>query len=311
LLQLNLRAACIPSRCLKKSDDYLYEFYRKLSILFGQQVLGGQQRMGMKGFNSAATFVLIFLLAAAADAWAGDQELEDLNGDGNISYLAFGDSITAGLGDGYQPGAEIPAFEGARAGPGYPARISQWAHIVSYNAGVPGEELAEGGFKRFPGVVSRSPADLVGILEGANDAIHLLDAGVYRRLMQRLINVAQSLGRRPIVITIPTPCCNHAGQGPFTRSYGGMLRDLALLNSVPIADVEHAWDTTCENREECELFNLPEGLHPNSKGYDVIAQTILATLYGIDIFSPGGAKELEGALGLPAGSVVVKPDQTK
>jgi hypothetical protein len=40
----------------------------------------------------------------------------------------------------------------------------------------------------------------------------------------------------------------------------------------------------------------------------VITQ-VLASLAGIDIFSPQGATDLEKAYSLPAGSVLVKPDE--
>jgi hypothetical protein len=36
---------------------------------------------------------------------------------------------------------------------------------------------------------------------------------------------------------------------------------------------------------------------------------VLATLAGIDVFSPQGATELEKAYALPTGSVIVKPDE--
>ena len=41
----------------------------------------------------------------------------------------------------------------------------------------------------------------------------------------------------------------------------------------------------------------------------MIAQVLLAKLAGIDIFSPQGATDLEKAYALPAGSVIVKPDE--
>ena len=56
------------------------------------------------------------------------------------------------------------------------------------------------------------------------------------------------------------------------------------------------------------MYNLPDGIHPNTRGYDAIAQTVLATLYGIDIFAAQGAADLEAALGLAAGTVIVRPD---
>jgi hypothetical protein len=75
-----------------------------------------------------------------------------------------------------------------------------------------------------------------------------------------------------------------------------------------LADIARAFASTCDNLNKCQLLNVPEGLHPNTLGYDVIAQTVLATLYGIDIFSQSGASELAGALGVETSVIKVKPE---
>lgn len=233
--------------------------------------------------------------------------LTDVNGDSVVNYLAFGDSITVGVGDGIVPGVPVNGFEATSPGPGYPERISLWGGIPAENSGISGEELTSTGYLRFPPVIAGSSADLVGILEGANDAWHSISIAEYRGRLQRLINVASALGRIPVLITIPPPCCNHAPLNPFTRAYSQVVRELAVLNQLPLADVERAWDTTCEDINRCQLVNLPEGLHPNEVGYDAVAQTVLATLFGVDIFANDGAAQLESVLGLAPGTVVVKP----
>jgi hypothetical protein len=85
------------------------------------------------------------------------------------------------------------------------------------------------------------------------------------------------------------------------------MRRLAAQNQIPYADLDLAWQTSCNNIAACDLYHLPEGLHPNSRGYDAMAQTVMAALLGIDIFSESGAQELAGALGLPVEAIVVKP----
>ena len=248
---------------------------------------------------------IAFLLLVPNFAWADPPQ--DITGDGIVSYLAFGDSITVGLGDGIPPGAPVSDFEGRQVGPGYPERLTRWAGLLTFNAGLGGEEFVARGVYRFPGVAQASSADIVGILEGSNDAIFRVDSGTYRRQMQRAMNVAFALGKTVILITLPPPCCDRGALSLFTRSFSQTLRDLADVNQVALADVERAWDTTCDTAERCNLLNVPEGLHPNTLGYDVIGQTILASLYGVDLFIEGGAAELESVLGLPAGTVVVKP----
>jgi lysophospholipase L1-like esterase len=174
------------------------------------------------------------------------------------------------------------------------------------NAGVPGEELITSGVFRLPSVLRSSRSDILFILEGANDAVKQASTGEYTRSLQKAINVGRAEGRRVIIATLLPPTDEHAALGPFTNAYSISVRDLSRVNDIPFVDAERAWSVTCPDIETCSLYNLPEGLHPNSVGYDALAQTIAATLVGVDIFAPNGPADLESALGLPAGSVVVK-----
>lgn len=252
--------------------------------------------------------ILIFILLISSPVLAQEAVLKDNNGDGVVNYLGFGDSITFGLGDGTSPGQFVETPIPTSGRDGYVRRVSELLQIPAINSGVPGEEIALTGAKRYPAALLGANPDVVGIFEGTNDAVRLLSSGEYRRLVQRMINVTFAIGREPLLFTIPPPCCNHAGPGPFTNAYSRIIRDLSASNGVRVVDIERAWRTTCSDPAECNLYNLPEGLHPNTLGYDVIAQTAVAALLGIDIFAPSGAADLEAALSLPAGSVVVKPD---
>lgn len=250
----------------------------------------------------------LLLLVAAGTGHSQSSSLEDVTGDGTVTYVGFGDSITFGVGDGTQPGDFVEDPPPTDGSAGYLLRLRQLLGILTANEGVPGEELAATGAGRFPGTALAVPGDIYGIFEGANDAVRQLRTSEYRRLIQRTVNVSEALGRTTVLFTVPPPCCNRAGPEIFTGAYSSAARDIAAANGILLADIERAWTTTCSSLSECDLYNLPEGLHPNSKGYDVIGQTVAAALLGIDIFSPTGAAELESALGLPAGTVVVKPD---
>ena len=236
---------------------------------------------------------------------AQDSLLVDQNGDGTISCLAFGDSITYGLGDNIAPGVTVDPFP-IRAG-GYPVRISQAAGIPVVNAGVPGEFFTQEGIDRLPSTILRSDADIVLVMEGANDSFLHQNTSDYEVKMQKAVNVITALGRQPVLATLPSPCCNHAGAAPFMDSYSSAVTYIGALNQVPVVDIKRVWRTTCAGGQECDLFNLPDGLHPNTRGYDAMAQAFLAVLYGIDVFSAEGPVQLEQALALPEGSVFIKP----
>ena len=237
--------------------------------------------------------IVLLLICQAAGNAESSPILEDKNQDGIISALAFGDSITFGIGDDSSNG-------------GYPSRLAALVGIPVANQGIPGEQITEEGVHRAPSVLLSSSADLLFLMEGANDANQQKSSGIYRSAVQRIINVAVALGKEPVLFTLPPPCCDRGAQAPFTNSYSSEIKQIAASNSLSIVDQQLAWTTTCEG-SECHLYNLPDGLHPNSTGYTVMAQVAAATLLGIDIFAEEGANELEEALALPEGTVIVKP----
>lgn len=250
--------------------------------------------------NSYFTIIVSILavLLKSSISWAAstDNLLNDINGDGIVSVVTFGDSITYGIGDGGL---------GLKAKAGYPKRAASILGVPFSNQGNPGEQIADAS-SRFFSAVKSSNADIVILLEGANDATQQLAAGEYRKFVQRFINGTISLGKVPVVMTLPLPCCDHASLQPFTAAYSETVKSLAKINQIHFVDLERAWKTTCKSIQ-CELYNLPEGLHPTSNGYTVIAQAVSSELLGIDIFSLEGASKLESAAGLPQGSVIVKP----
>ena len=167
-------------------------------------------------------FLAIFLLIAV-NLQAQSLSKLDPNQDGNLAGLAFGDSITYGIGD---------SFSG-----GYPARLSVLLGLPIDNAGIPGERLAENGIARAPGRLLASSADFVIFLEGANDAIVKLSSAEYERELQQFINMVRVLGKEPLLLTLPTPCCNHAGHIPFTDAYSSVVKALIGSNNLILADI--------------------------------------------------------------------------
>jgi len=252
--------------------------------------------------------ILLALVIPSTPIFAADSVLEDKNGDGAVSALAFGDSITYGVGDGIPVGQFIEEARPDGPKAGYPSRVARLAGIPVVNVGVPGEQFTTFGADRFPSTVASSSADIVFILEGSNDAVFQASTTLYRNKLQRSINVARAFGKEPVVLTIPPTCCNRAGQNLFSTSFNAQIRILSSINSVAIADVSRAFATTCKDKEECELLNKPEGLHPNSAGHQLIAETVLGAIYGIDVFTPTGAADLAVVLGVAPETISIQPD---
>lgn len=249
----------------------------------------------------------VALLLLGAQLQHGDL-LQDQNGDTVVRVLAFGDSLTAGLGDGIPPGENIPDGSSLQIGRGYPDRLQDYLHLPVQNAGDPGETFTTSGIFRLVPTVLSSNADVVLLFEGANDGWSSVSSVVFKRTVQKAVNVIRALGKTAVLATLPPPCCNHAPFIPYSWGYTQVIRETAAANEVALVDLAKTWATSCQSALACEFYNVPEGLHPNTLGYDAIAQTFAAELLGIDIFAPSGAADLEAALGLPAGSVVVKPE---
>lgn len=248
-----------------------------------------------------------------ADTRAEDQTapvtlLRDVNGDGAVTIAAFGDSITRGVGDfissSERIGEDVPHPQGEA---GYPLRIEQSLHVPVANYGNPGERVSTDGLYRFARLIPHSGADFVVISGGTNDIVDEIGPNQFGRSMQTMVNIARASGIEPILAANPPACCNHAFFNGAISSYNEQLQTIAAANSIPYSDFNKAFTNTC-NIGNCDLLIRPEGHHPDEKGYDVMGEAIIATLFQINLFAPDGPALLEQAAGLPAGSVQTKPD---
>src|SRR5262245_10977105 len=98
----------------------------------------------------------------ASSGKAASVQLEDLNQDGKILLLAFGDSITAGVGD-WADAEDFP-----RPLAGYPLRLQNLLGLQVINDGIPGEKTPTG-LRRLGRDLGTFSPDFVIILEGTND----------------------------------------------------------------------------------------------------------------------------------------------
>ena len=234
----------------------------------------------------------------------------DHNGDGKVVVIAFGDSLTRGVGDFYSPSqhilGKIPAPDSEA---GYPLRVETYTGVNVSNYGDPGEEIAVTGFERLVSAVAAARPDVVILMEGTNDAIHLLGSREYNVLVQTEINIITSAGAEPVLITLLPVTANGSGLSPFIDAYNNEIRGLAVYNMTSLVDAHQAFENTCGQIEGCKLYNLPDGKHPNELGYDVFGEMVTATLLNINLLDPTGPQAFEQALGLAAGSTRTIPNQ--
>lgn len=178
------------------------------------------------------------------------------------TYRAFGDSITEGV---IRPG-DVPIST-----PGYPVPLATFLGaflnqpgVFVANDGVGGENTSEG-LGRLAGLNARSPRQYAFIMEGANDAVQLVDANTVAANLRGMVRNTIAVGGVPIISTV-TPR-NQAG---FVG--GGNVR-VARYNEliVPMARAEDAllvdqWSVFF--RQPSYFSDLQ---HPTVQGYTVMA----------------------------------------
>jgi lysophospholipase L1-like esterase len=235
----------------------------------------------------------------------GDSPLADVTGDGKITVLGFGDSLTYGVGDGTAEDGQVPFTDGSR---GYLPRLAEMLGVLVINEGSPGEVINPDGIERLPGAIKASNADVVIIMEGYNDARSGLSAEQYRRVLQRAVNVTKSLGRIPVLMSLVKTTEDHSFLLPYIRPYSKVTGLLASANGTVFADLFQLWSNNCpKDGEQCSLLNTPEGLHPTPLGYRAISQAVGAALLDINILTPEGIVEFADATGISVDQVVAVP----
>ncbi len=177
--------------------------------------------------------------------------------------LAFGDSITSGVGTtngGYTYYLEslLDAEEGS---------------TVVINAGV-GAELTLEGLERFESTLTKwNDLQTVLLLEGTNDVTDSSGAGPLDSIVSNLremIHIARDDHGLQLVLGTLPPRLDSIGdqESPTTNELVVAIRDLAVEEDVLLAD---HYQNFVEMEEWENYFS--DALHPNDQGYQVLADS--------------------------------------
>jgi len=172
-----------------------------------------------------------------------------------VKLVAFGDSLTAGLG--------LPADAS------FPARLERAlkarGHDVSVqNAGVSGD-TASGGLARLDWSV---PGETDGvILElGANDALRGVDPAVTRKALEAMIQRLQARGVHVLLAGMRAP--RNLG-ADYVSKFDAIYPELAAKYAVVFDPF------FLEGVAADAALNQGDGMHPNAAGVDAIVARIL------------------------------------
>ena len=187
---------------------------------------------------------ILFVLALAG---CGERpKLERLAPDAVV--LAFGDSLTYGT--------------GAAEDESYPAQLEKLIGRRVVRAGVPGEVTAQA-LVRLPAALDEHAPRLVLLCIGGNDFLRRLGNHQVEENVREMVKLAQSRGVAVLLIGTPEP-----GFSVSPPSfYGGIAKEYRVPYEGAIVG-EVLKDRTLK----------ADPIHPNARGYRVIAERLAATL---------------------------------
>lgn len=190
---------------------------------------------------------LLFLLAPAVPLSAPAGAAETL-------VVALGDSLMAGY--GLDPQQALPArLEARLKAAGLPVRVQ--------NASVSGDTTA-GGLARLDWAMVDRPAFALVAL-GANDMLRGLDPAQMRVNLDKILGELKARGIKPVLFGMRAQ--RNLG-ADYVKEFEQIFVELAERHGVPL------YPFLLDGVAMQPALNLPDGLHPNARGIDVMAERI-------------------------------------
>ncbi|MCH9651614.1 MAG: hypothetical protein K0U98_25535 [Deltaproteobacteria bacterium] len=221
-------------------------------------------------------------------------------------YVAFGDSITAGIGDDpNRPPRDT----------GYPPRLeallqSNGLNASVINEGAPSEDTAEG-LTRINGVLRRG-GNVLLLMEGTNDLGPGISAETTRFNLEEMARRAEARSFSVIHTTVipRLPNANRDPENLDTQVINELIRDLAGVEDRDLADPFEIFGSTDDLYDDYYDDDPNDRVgHPNARGYDLMAELFADVILGEDNVPPvtGLLTPLNGQTGV-ARNVTVEVD---
>lgn len=172
--------------------------------------------------------------------------------------MAFGDSLTAGL--GVSPDQSYPAqLQGRLREAGYP-------HAV-INAGVSGDTTT-GGLRRLAWILKSRPSMVILEL-GANDGLRGQPLSLMASNLANIIDGLQQAGVEVVLAGMQIPP-NYGLE--YTTGFATLFEQLARDHSVTLIPF------FLEGVAARKKLNQADGIHPTAEGYRIVAQTVFEVI---------------------------------
>jgi acyl-CoA thioesterase-1 len=177
-------------------------------------------------------------------------------GDETKTILFYGDSITAGYGIGTEL-AFPKLIEDKLKNDGYRVEV--------INGGLSGETTA-GGLTRIDWMLNRN-YDIFILELGGNDGLRGLPLAETRRNLNRIIERVKA--KNPKTKIVVAGMMVPPNMGPeYSAEFRGIFKEIAAENQAILIPF------LLEDVGGVEKLNQPDGIHPNVKGHQVIADNI-------------------------------------
>ena len=175
---------------------------------------------------------------------------------GTPVVLFFGTSLTAGY--GLDPSQAFPALIEKKArDEGIPIKV--------VNAGLSGETTA-GAVRRIDWVL-RTPADLVVIEGGANDALRGLPPEAAKSNLERLISAVRSKQPKARIALIQMEAPPNYGRA-YTQNFRSIYSEVARKENIPLLPF------LLDGVAGIPRLNQADGIHPNLTGERIVADNL-------------------------------------
>ncbi len=201
--------------------------------------------------------ILVLVFAIILGAYAGEGAASSA-ADTRPRIVAFGDSLTAGL--------------GVQADESYPAQLQRRLDSVGYhyrviNAGVSGDTTA-GGLRRVSWILNNKP-ELVILELGANDGLRGLPVDHTQDNLRAIIRRLQEAGTTVVLAGMKLP--PNYGQ-EYAARFESMYPKLAHESQLPLIPFFLAGVGGSSS------LNQADGIHPTKEGYKLIVEEVLKVL---------------------------------
>jgi acyl-CoA thioesterase-1 len=228
-----------------------------VSVLFCLTMLGCDVREGSPGGNVESQGNAPQVIPIQDNVPLSLQQ-EKSKGNDLPRIVAFGDSLTAGLG--------VPPDDA------YPGQLARWLREqgLAYeviNAGVSGETSA-GGLRRVEWILKSQPR-LVILELGANDGLR---GQPLKKTYDNLKGIIEGLQAEGVIVVLAGMRLPLNYGDDYTEEFSDLYERLAKEYDVPF--IPFFLEGVATHRH----LNQGDGLHPNAEGYSIVVQNVWRTL---------------------------------